>query len=52
MSIIDFIGVNKWFGQNHVLIDVDLSIEKGEVVCVIGPSGLREEHADPVHQPS
>ncbi len=39
MSIIDFIGVNKWFGQNHVLIDVDLSIEKGEVVCVIGPSG-------------
>ena len=39
MPIIEFAGVNKWFGQNHVLNDVDLSIEKGEVVCVIGPSG-------------
>ena len=39
MPIIEFAGVNKWFGQNHVLTDIDLSIEKGEVVCVIGPSG-------------
>lgn len=39
MSIIDFAAVNKWFGQHHVLIDIDLSVEKGEVVCVIGPSG-------------
>jgi polar amino acid transport system ATP-binding protein len=39
MPIIEFAGVNKWFGPAHVLIDVDLAIEKGEVVCVIGPSG-------------
>ena len=39
MPIIEFAGVNKWFGTNHVLIDIDLSVEKGEVVCVIGPSG-------------
>ncbi|MGH7683849.1 MAG: ATP-binding cassette domain-containing protein, partial [Vulcanimicrobiaceae bacterium] len=39
MSIIEFAAVNKWFGRNHVLIDIDLSVEKGEVVCVIGPSG-------------
>lgn len=32
-------GVNKWFGQLHVLRDVDLSIDRGEVVVVIGPSG-------------
>jgi glutamate transport system ATP-binding protein len=32
-------GVNKWFGDLHVLQDVDLSIERGEVVVVIGPSG-------------
>src|SRR5438874_4365642 len=32
-------GVNKWFGSLHVLRDVDLTVERGEVVVVIGPSG-------------
>ncbi|GAA3299439.1 MULTISPECIES: amino acid ABC transporter ATP-binding protein [Dactylosporangium] len=32
-------GVNKWFGELHVLKDVNLSIGRGEVVVVIGPSG-------------
>ncbi len=32
-------GVNKWFGDLHVLRDIDLSVERGEVVVVIGPSG-------------
>jgi glutamate transport system ATP-binding protein len=32
-------GVNKWFGDLHVLRDIDLSVHKGEVVVVIGPSG-------------
>ena len=32
-------GVNKWFGDLHVLTDIDLTITKGEVVVVIGPSG-------------
>jgi glutamate transport system ATP-binding protein len=32
-------GVNKWFGPLHVLQDVNLSVERGEVVVVIGPSG-------------
>jgi glutamate transport system ATP-binding protein len=31
--------VDKWFGQLHVLRDIDLSIKRGEVVVVIGPSG-------------
>ncbi len=31
--------VDKWFGDLHVLQDIDLSIHKGEVVVVIGPSG-------------
>jgi glutamate transport system ATP-binding protein len=30
---------NKWFGDLHALVDVDLTIEPGEVVVVIGPSG-------------
>ena len=32
-------NVNKWFGPLHVLQDVSLSVERGEVVVVIGPSG-------------
>jgi glutamate transport system ATP-binding protein len=32
-------GVNKWFGELHVLQDIDLSVARGEVVVVIGPSG-------------
>jgi len=32
-------GVNKFFGDHHVLTDVDLDIAAGEVLVVIGPSG-------------
>jgi glutamate transport system ATP-binding protein len=31
--------VDKWFGDLHVLQDINLSISKGVVVVVIGPSG-------------
>ena len=31
--------VNKWFGDLHVLQDINLTVGKGEVVVVIGPSG-------------
>jgi len=31
--------VNKYFGPLHVLQDVDLTVNRGEVVVVIGPSG-------------
>jgi glutamate transport system ATP-binding protein len=37
--LITMVGVNKWFGQLHVLRDVDLTVQRGEVVVVIGPSG-------------
>ncbi|MGI5199765.1 amino acid ABC transporter ATP-binding protein [Streptomyces sp. CA-288835] len=32
-------GVNKHFGELHVLADIDLDVGAGEVVVVIGPSG-------------
>ncbi len=32
-------GVNKWYGDLHVLQDINLTVGKGEVVVVIGPSG-------------
>ena len=32
-------GVQKWFGDLHVLQDIDFEVAPGEVVVVIGPSG-------------
>lgn len=37
--MIEFRDVNKWFGPLHVLKDINLRIEAGEVVVVCGPSG-------------
>ncbi|HUH40750.1 MAG TPA: glutamine ABC transporter ATP-binding protein GlnQ [Castellaniella sp.] len=39
MSIVEFKGVIKRFGDNVVLDGIDLSIDAGEVVVVVGPSG-------------
>jgi general L-amino acid transport system ATP-binding protein len=32
-------GVNKWFGDFHVLRDIDLVVRRGEKVVICGPSG-------------
>jgi polar amino acid transport system ATP-binding protein len=32
-------GVSKSFGSNHVLRSIDLTVDSGEVLCIIGPSG-------------
>ena len=37
--IINFEKVNKWYGQFHVLRDIDLSVAKGERIVICGPSG-------------
>lgn len=37
--MISFKNVNKWFGELHVLKDINLEVEHGEVVVVCGPSG-------------
>ena len=39
MPVVDMVGVEKYFGDLHVLNDINLSVRKGEVVVVIGPSG-------------
>ncbi len=36
---IDIIGMNKWFGDFHVLRDIDLTVRKGERIVIAGPSG-------------
>ena len=37
--MIELSRVNKWYGDFHVLKDVDLKVGKGEKVVVCGPSG-------------
>jgi polar amino acid transport system ATP-binding protein len=39
MTMIDATHVCKKFGEKDALIDVDLAVDRGEVVAVIGPSG-------------
>ncbi len=38
-SVITLKGVNKWFGQFHVLSDINLDVRLGEKIVVCGPSG-------------
>jgi len=38
-SIINFEKVSKWYGEFHVLRDIDLAVAKGERIVICGPSG-------------
>ncbi|HET7629162.1 MAG TPA: amino acid ABC transporter ATP-binding protein [Bacillales bacterium] len=37
--MIQFKNVHKWFGDLHVLNGINLKIDEGEVVVIVGPSG-------------
>ena len=37
--IIQLQGVNKWYGQFHVLKDINLDVQQGERIVLCGPSG-------------
>jgi general L-amino acid transport system ATP-binding protein len=37
--VIQLTNVNKWYGNAHVLRDINLSVRRGEKVVVAGPSG-------------
>lgn len=37
--IIDINGLNKWYGDFHVLKDINLQVTKGERIVICGPSG-------------
>ncbi len=38
-TLVELQGVSKWFGTNRVLDNVNLAVESGEVVVIIGASG-------------
>ena len=37
--MIEMKNVHKWFGELHVLNDINLEINKGEKIVICGPSG-------------
>lgn len=37
-------NIHKTFGNNSVLKSIDLDIEKGQVVVILGPSGSGENN--------
>ena len=36
---VQIVGMNKWYGQFHVLRDIDLTVYQGERIVIAGPSG-------------
>ena len=36
---VEMAGVNKWFGEFHVLKDINLRVQRGERIVICGPSG-------------
>ncbi|MDQ0346788.1 general L-amino acid transport system ATP-binding protein [Ancylobacter vacuolatus] len=38
-AAIELVGVNKWYGDFHVLRDIDLTVNRGERIVICGPSG-------------
>src|SRR5271165_1959507 len=38
-TVIELQSVHKWYGEFHVLRDINLQVQKGEKVVVCGPSG-------------
>ena len=37
--VIRMVGVQKWYGDFHVLRDIDLEVQRGERIVICGPSG-------------
>ncbi len=42
-------GLSHWYGSQRVLNDVNLKITAGQIVALVGPSGLWKEHAAEGH---
>jgi len=37
--IVSITGLNKWYGDFHVLRDINLDVAKSERIVICGPSG-------------
>ncbi len=48
MAILEVKNVHTYYGHIHALKDLSLTVEKGEIVTLIGAQRGRQEH-DPQH---
>ena len=39
-NLLEITGLNTYYGESHILRDVDLSVRAGEMVCLIGRNGV------------
>ena len=40
MSLLEIKGLNTYYGESHILRDVDITLNKREMVCLIGRNGV------------
>ncbi len=40
MSLLEVRGLNTYYGESHILREIDISINSGEMVCIIGRNGV------------
>jgi general L-amino acid transport system ATP-binding protein len=38
-TAVELVGVHKWYGEFHVLRDINLTVKRGERIVICGPSG-------------
>ena len=49
MPVIDVHGLNKSFGTKHVVVDLSLRVERGEIFGFLGSERQRQDDVDPSH---
>ena len=56
MAFIDLKEVSKQYGSRRVLANINLAVEEGEFVCIVGASAsgvqIADEIAPPAHEES
>ncbi len=40
MSLLEVTALNTYYGESHILRDVDISLNSGEMICLIGRNGV------------
>ena len=40
MTMVQIKGLNTYYGESHILRDVDMNINQGEMICLIGRNGV------------
>ena len=40
MPVLDIHALNVYYGESHILRNVDLSVQPGQMVCLIGRNGV------------